>query len=312
MGLAPTRPSQAKAPGLPSTRCVKVPLQSCHYRYQMPMNLKIRPRRHAINPITPALGAWILLAGLAAAPSAWAEEPISTDRPDFVESSLVVGPGRMQIETSVAYQRDTQGGEVARVLAVPTLLRIGLGESWEARAETDGWLSQRVEDGSGQQTDTTGFSDVALGVKYHLPGTGPFDASSALLLHVDLATGAKPFRGDGARPSLRYVAEWEIADQCSLGVMPGLAYQTDGAGQRYLSGIAGITVAYAWTERFRSFVELAAEEWAAGDHADTQLSLDTGVAYLVSNDLQLDAALYSGLNRHTPDTTGTLGVSFRW
>ena len=40
---------------------------------------------------------------LLAAPLA-AQEPIATDRPDFVESSQVVGPSAFQIETSAAFE----------------------------------------------------------------------------------------------------------------------------------------------------------------------------------------------------------------
>lgn len=268
----------------------------------------------ALNSHTQALlprGFGLLLGFVAALPSG-AQEPISTDRPDFVESSLVVGRDRIQIETSVAYERDAAGGATARTFSVPTLLRVGLGEAWEARLETDGWLRQRVEDDAGNKGRATGFADIALGMKYHVPGEGPFSASSALLFHVDLETGAEEFAGDGARPSLRYVAEWELADRWAMGVMPGVAYNTDDTGDRYVSGIAGITVAYSWTERFRSFAEIAAEELGASDHAKAQVSFDTGVAYLVSDDVQLDAAVYSGLNKNTPDTTGTLGLSIRW
>ncbi|MFY8124197.1 MAG: hypothetical protein ACOVKB_08160, partial [Silanimonas sp.] len=45
--------------------------------------------------------ALVLSMGAAASP-AWADDPIATDRPDFVESSQTVGLGRWQIETSVA------------------------------------------------------------------------------------------------------------------------------------------------------------------------------------------------------------------
>jgi len=45
--------------------------------------------------------ALVLSMGAATSP-AWADDPIATDRPDFVESSQTVGLGRWQIETSVA------------------------------------------------------------------------------------------------------------------------------------------------------------------------------------------------------------------
>ena len=47
------------------------------------------------------------------------DDMISTDRPDFVESSQVVGRGRLQLETSVQWERD----HGVRTLTTPTLLR---------------------------------------------------------------------------------------------------------------------------------------------------------------------------------------------
>ena len=51
-----------------------------------------------------------------------AEEPISTDRPDFVESSDVVGKGRFQLETGFSSERNKADGVKERLTTTPTLL----------------------------------------------------------------------------------------------------------------------------------------------------------------------------------------------
>lgn len=248
------------------------------------------------------------LAVIAVHPVASADA-LSTDRPDFVESSLSVGTGTFQIETSVAMERRNGIDDRPRTMATPTLLRFGLSENWEARLETDGLLDQRSD---AESPAADGFADIALGVKYHLPSPGPGDASTALLFHVDLPTGSRAFRAEGVRTSLRGVAEWELPYDCSLGLMPGIAWAEDEGGQHYLSGIAGITVGHAWTPVLRSFVELASEELGSAGHGDTQFSFDTGLVWLVTDNLQLDTAAYAGLNRSTPDITIAIGLSARW
>src|SRR5688500_18183445 len=78
---------------------------------------------------------------------AWAaeEDRIVTYRPDVVESSDVVGKGCFQIETSIDYERDKQTGLKTRTLRTPALFRLGISESLELRAETDGRVRERSE-----------------------------------------------------------------------------------------------------------------------------------------------------------------------
>ena len=59
-------------------------------------------------------------------------------------------------------------------------------------------------------------------------------------------------------------------------------------------------------------VELASEELGSAGHGDTQFSFDTGLVWLVTDNLQLDTAAYAGLNRSTPDITIAIGLSARW
>jgi hypothetical protein len=238
------------------------------------------------------------------------DDAISTDRPDFVESSQVVGKGRFQLETSVQWERDRHADPQTRTLSTPTLLRIGIGESTELRIETDGRNIVRT---SGEGT-VAGYADTALGLKWHLAdqqGEGFGAPSLGVLLHADLPSGSSNFRGHGVRPSLRLAAEWDLAGGYSFGVMPGLAQERDDDGRRYGYGILAATFGKEFNERVRGFVELAAPQIARAGHGGTQASFDTGLAYLVNKDVQVDVALTHGLNRRTPDLSLGLGLSIR-
>jgi hypothetical protein len=258
-----------------------------------------------------------ILCGLAATTArAGDDEPIATDRPDFVESSQVVGKGRLQLETSLQWERQRGDDLHTRTLSMPTLLRIGVGESTELRIETDGRNVIHASDpSSGAPATLAGWADTAVGLKWHLAdqqGEG-FGAAPSLgvLLHADLPSGSRELRGHGVRPSLRLAAEWELPGGYSFGVMPGLAQESDEQGKRYGYGILAATVGKEFSERLRGFVELAAPQIARVSHGGTQASFDTGLAYLVNKDCQVDVSLVHGINRRSPDLALAFGLSLR-
>lgn len=251
---------------------------------------------------------------LAFSTPAWAEpdDAIVTDRPDFVESSNVVGKHRLQIETSVAFDRDDSAGVKSRSRATPTLLRFGVSDDVELRIETDGRLRARSDDAlNGIHLRDSGYADTALGLKWHAMDASGALPSVGLLFHADLDSGSSAFRGNGVRPSLRMAAEWELPAGLSLGVMPGLAVEKDAAGKRYASGIFGVVVGRSLTDKLRGFVEFSAPAIARARNGGTVATLDVGVAYLLTDQCQLDTALSRGLNSRTPDTSWTVGISFK-
>lgn len=241
------------------------------------------------------------------------QEPIATDRPDFVESSDVVGKGRVQIETSLAWERDRQGGTKARLSSTPTLLRVGVSDDWELRLETDGRLRLRT-DAAGATTRERGWSDLSFGVKWHQRDGDEATGAPGLgwLFHLDADTGSGAFRGQGLRPSVRMVAEWEFAGGWSLGVMPGLFRDRNESGRHFIGGILAAVVGKSLNERTRVFVELSGEQLAAARHGGNVATLDAGIAYLVTQDVQVDAAMSRGLNRNAPDFAWTVGLSARF
>ncbi|HEY0953845.1 MAG TPA: transporter [Roseateles sp.] len=255
------------------------------------------------------------LLALAIAGPAWADDDdsIATDRPDFVESSDVVGKGRVQIETSLAWERDRQGGLKARTASTPTLLRVGVADTWELRFETDGRLRQTIQE-AGTTTKERGWSDLAVGVKWHQRDGDEANLTPGLawLLHVDVDSGSGAFRGQGLRPSLRMVAEWELPGGWSAGVMPGLYRDRDEQGRHFTGAILAAVVGKSLTERLRGFVEVSGQQLASSRNGGSVATFDAGLAYLLDRNLQVDVALSRGINKNAPDLSWTIGLSGRY
>jgi hypothetical protein len=236
--------------------------------------------------------------------------PIATDRPDFVESIDVVGTGRVQLEAGLSLERDLQGEVSSRVVSTPFLLRIGLDEHWEVRLETDGAIATRVES-QGFSASDHGLADISLGLKRNIREPAGSRPGVALLMHVDLNSGSGNLRGEGLRPSLRAVAEWEMPGDTSLGVMPGVLFDRS-ASHYFMSGIFAVTFAKQWTARAHTFVEVAGQRLAHADDGGNVVTFDAGWAYLLTRDGQIDVAAARGATANAPDWSYGAGISWRF
>ncbi|MBB3193637.1 transporter [Roseateles terrae] len=261
-------------------------------------------------------GAGLLLiftAALAVPLTGRADDGIATDRPDFVESSDTVGKGRFQIETSVAFDRDKTQGVRSRTRSTPTLLRWGAWDHVELRLETDGAIRSKVT--AGGLTDTvSGFADTSLGLKWHV-ADGSEDGSRpgmAWLIHVDAPSGSSAFKGEGWRPSVRFTAEWDLPRDLSAGVMAGLYQERNSDNHRYVGGILAATLGVPLRENWRAFVEVAGQSLASNRNGGKVVTLDTGLTWQLTPDLQMDTAVFRGLSKAAPDWSWTVGVSVRF
>lgn len=245
------------------------------------------------------------------AAGAQAQDVIESGRPDFVESSTVVGKGRFQLEAGLQYERDRNRAGRERVLSTPTVLRFGVADTVELRVETEGRMNRHVGAGGGRSTDA-GYGDTTLALGWHLIDAAGSRPSVGLLASAEFDSGSRAFRGEGVRPALRVIGEWTLPNGMALGVMPGIGVERDGEGAaRYRYGLFGIVLAKGFGERLRGIVEVALPHIAPSRHGGTEASFDVGAAYLLSKDVQLDAMLSRGLNSRTPDVAFTVGLSIR-
>lgn len=259
--------------------------------------------------IPSSLAAAILLG--AAASACAADDTIATDRPDFVESSAVVGKQRLQIETSFALDRSNSRGASDVLRSTPTLVRFGVSDTVELRVETDGALRQRSRTADTGTARERGYGDLSLGLKWHAMDAAGAAPAVALLLHADLSSGSAAFRAPGTRPSARLVAEWELPQGMSFGLMPGIGYEQHDGGRKAF-GMLGATIGKSFTERLRGFAEISSPRIIRSAYGGTEAIATTGLAYLLRRNLQIDTALSRGLNSRSPDLSLTVGVSVKF
>lgn len=238
---------------------------------------------------------------LAACTSAHAEDAISPDRPDFTNGPDVVAAGRFQIETSGAWQKDGS----TRLRATPTLLRLGVGHELELRLETDGAL--RLND-----PKASGRGDLAVGFKWQMQDGDEGKPGLGWLLEVKTPTGSGPFKGQGLRPTLSFLAQWELPGGYSLGTMAGLVTDRNDADQRYTAGLLSASLGIPLGEKLHGFAEIAGQQITSNRNGGNVVTAGTGLAWQLTNDAQFDAAVFRGLNHNTPDWAWTVGLSLRF
>ena len=265
---------------------------------------------HKLLPAPAALAAVFALssAALAAEP----DDTIATDRPDFIETSKTVGHGRLQIETSIARERNSDAGVKTTTFSTPTLLRYGISPSLELRLESDGYMRERTLDTTAFTDNVArGAADLSMGAKWAMQEGEGATPSIAWLFHADLPSGSGAFKGEGVRPSVRTVLEWELPLDFSVGVMPGLVYDK-AAGDRFVSGIFAVVVGRQWTARFRTLAEVAGRRLTSSRHGGPVVTYDLGAAYLVTKNVQVDTMFSWGANRYSPDFAWTTGLSMKF
>ncbi len=272
-----------------------------------------------MNRPLPALAAGLLLAaslstglpGIAGAQDfSGLDEPLITDRPDFTESTDTVPRGHFQLEGGFTATRvdDEDGRSLGELL-----LRIGLSDRLEARigAGSHSWV-----DGPGGEV--SGFEDPALGVKIRLsPETEmlpPLRPSMALLLGVSIPAGDDELTSDEWIPEAKLALAWTLTERFGLATNLNAAYPPGAGGDgddRFLQLFGSLSGAYSFTDRIGGYLEyygyVEEEENGPGTHY-----LNTGITYLISNDLQIDLRYGRGLNDPDPDDFVGIGAAVRW
>lgn len=266
-----------------------------------------------MNRRLPTLAAGLLLAASVAHGVAGAQDfsglddPLITDRPDFTESTDTVPRRNLQLEGGFTLTR--VGDDESRSLG-ELLLRIGLGDRLELRvgAGSHSWI-----DGPGGEA--SGFEDPSLGIKLRLFQENvemlpPSRPAVALLLGTSIPVGDDELTSDEWIPEAKLALAWTLTERLGVATNLNWAYPP-GFDDQFHQFSGSLSGAYSFTDRIGGYLEYFGFLEEQEDGPSTHY-LNTGVTYLISNDLQVDLRYGRGLNDPDPDDFVGIGAAVRW
>jgi len=256
----------------------------------------------------------MIAAMLLAAAAASGEPPICADRPSKANGTCTVPEGHIQLETGLIDWTRDRSGDVRTDLVLwgGSFVKYGLGGSADIELGFTPLETLSVRSDAGHDSEN-GFGDAVVRWKQRLTDDkSPLQA--AVIPFIKLPTAPHDLGNGKVEAGITVPLSAEIGGTAvTVTLGPELDVKADADGRGSHAAIAQlVNFGLAATSRLTLSGELWAE-WDWDSHATSkQASADASAAYLVTNDLQLDAGANFGLNRQSPDIEIYAGISKRF
>ena len=253
----------------------------------------------------------VLFAGKVTA--ADAPPPICADRPGKANPTCTVPAGMVQIETGLAdWTHDRSDGVTTDALSLgSSALKYGLSDRWNVELDISPY-NRLWTHGGGLSESDSGFGDLVVRSKYRL--TSGDGVQVAINPAVKIPTAARPIGNRQWEAAIAMPIDYSIPKSpFSVTLGPELDWLADSGGSGHHLAMAQV-IGVGW--QASSKLNLSGELWGQWDWdpagTQRQATADAAAAYLINNDLQLDAGANFGLNSNTPDLELYTGFSVRF
>ena len=229
-------------------------------------------RRRLLVPLLMA-AAPVLLHGQA--------EEISTDRPDYTESTDTVGRGVGQFEGGVVWTSQAP----SHTLRVPNgLLRIGLVRRVELRLSSDGFVRESVL-GNGTWDRNSGGADLAVGTKVALIDEKRLLPALSVTGALSLPVGSERFSSGGYDPFFKLCWSKSLPKAFDAGGNVVAQLATAGPGTSVEQSVS-LSVGHKLPGGLRGFWEV----YRISPH-EAQTIADTGLSKVLGKNFQIDVSV---------------------
>jgi len=243
---------------------------------------------------------------------------MATDRPDKTESPITVDAGHFQIEMDLAtfthdkHNPDRDGKTVRTWNLAPINFKVGLLNNVDAQFIVQPHTYTRTSDPAADLTKQRGFNDFLVRVKWNLWGNDGGETAFGLMPYIKLPTNHDQLGNRSVEGGLIIPFAMELPAGWSLGAMPQFDIVRDTRSSGYHPEIV-TTISFGrdiignlagYAEFFQSLSLERGAPWVA--------TVDFGLTYALTKNIQLDAGINIGITRAADDWNPFVGISWRF
>lgn len=244
---------------------------------------------------------------------------MSTDRPDKTESPYTVDAGHFQLETdlfSYTHDRDRSDGGDKRMEAyaiAPVNLKAGLLNDVDLQLILESYNHVRESDRvTGAVEKRSGFGDVTTRLKVNFWGNDGGQTAFAMMPFVKFPSNQDDLGNDAVEGGVIFPVAVGLPRGWGMGVMTEVDFVRNEADTGYhTSFVNTITFAHDIVGNLGGYVEFFSEVSTERDSPWVG-TVDTGLTYAVTEDIQLDAGVNIGVTRSADDVNPFIGLSVRF
>jgi hypothetical protein len=239
---------------------------------------------------------------------------LSPDRPDATESPYTVDAGHYQLEMDFAnFIYDKTGGTTTRAWDVGDFnLRIGLLNQVDFQIAYGSYLNLHTEDSSGHATRQSGFGDLTTRLKINLWGDDGGTTAFGLLPYIKFPTSTDSLGNNAVEGGLILPLAVNLPYDFDLSLETGVSFMKDSAdSDDHEEFIASGSLDHQIIGKLSGYVEFFSN-FTTESHAGWVGTVDTGLEYLVTKNIQLDCSCYFGVTRAAPDINPFAGITVRF
>lgn len=240
----------------------------------------------------------------------------NSGRPSKTDTPFTVDAGHFQLEADfVTYTRDVNNSDGTDTKTFQTFIpniRVGLLNNVDFQIQLQTYNNVRTKFQDNTEEEQSGYGDTTVGLRINFWGNEGGKTAFGMVTSIKFPTNQDNLGNNAIEGGVTFPFALQLSEQWNLGMQTGFALNRNNADSGYNVGfVNSVIVGYSVTEKLGTFFELFTDITTEAN-SELVATFDTGVTYLLAENLQLDAGVNIGLTQAADDFNAFVGFTVRF